>query len=255
MLNELRKYHNLIEELVMRDIKTKYRRSVLGVLWSMLNPLLMMMITAVVFSELFRFQVDNYVLYLLTGQIIFVFYSESTSFAMGSILQNGSLIKKVYVPKFLFPLSRVASSGVNLCFTLPAMLAIMLYTGAPINIRLLFAIIPLFFMFLFCIGIGLILSAVTVYFRDVFHLYGVLLSALNYGTPIFYPESIVPEKYIWLLHLNPVYYYLKAFRAVVYSNQIPDFGLLSICLFLAIISLVIGWFVFKKLQNEFVLYI
>ncbi|WP_302163364.1 ABC transporter permease, partial [Veillonella seminalis] len=132
MIQDLIKYRNLIEELVIRDIKKKYRRSVLGILWSMLNPILMMLITAMVFSNLFRFDIKNFALYLLTGQIIFTFYAEATNFAMGSILENGALIKKVYIPKYLFPLSRVASSGVNLCFTLPAMLVIMLYTGQPI---------------------------------------------------------------------------------------------------------------------------
>ena len=162
MIQELIKYHNLVEELVIRDIKTKYRRSVLGLIWSMLNPLLMMMITAMVFSQLFRFEIKNFALYLLTGQIVFTFYSEATNFAMGSILQNGSLIKKVYVPKYLFPLSRVASCGVNLCFTLPAMLVIILYTKHPLDLNILFAVIPLLLLFLFCLGIGILLSALAV---------------------------------------------------------------------------------------------
>ncbi|MBF1760694.1 MAG: ABC transporter permease, partial [Veillonella sp.] len=139
----------------MRDIKKKYRRSILGYLWSMLNPLLTMLITAMVFSNLFRFQIDNFALYLLTGQLIFTFYSEATSFAMGSILENGSLIKKVYVPKYLFPISRVSSSAVNLLFSLPAMLAIMLYTDHEITITLVACIVPLILLYFFCIGIGL----------------------------------------------------------------------------------------------------
>ena len=130
MYLDIVKYRNLISELVMRDIKKKYRRSILGYLWSMLNPLLTMLITAMVFSNLFRFQIDNFALYLLTGQLIFTFYSEATSFAMGSILENGSLIKKVYVPKYLFPISRVSSSAVNLLFSLPAMLERLFSFGA-----------------------------------------------------------------------------------------------------------------------------
>ena len=135
-------YKNLINELVNRDIKKKYRRSILGILWSMLNPLLMMLITAMVFSNLFRFEIKNFALYLLTGQIIFTFYAEATNFAMGSILENGHLIKKVYVPKYLFPLSRVASSAVNLLFTLPAMFAIIFVTGQTISFKIVFCIIP-----------------------------------------------------------------------------------------------------------------
>lgn len=255
MLEELYKYRNLINELVTRDIKKKYRRSVLGYLWSMLNPLLMMLITAMVFSNLFRFEIKNFALYLLTGQIIFTFFAESTNFAMGSILENGHLIKKVYVPKYLFPLSRVASSGVNLCFTLPAMLAIIIITGQAVSLKLLLCAIPLTLLFLFCLGVGLFLSALAVYFRDMFHLYGVALTALNYATPIFYPESIIPEKYLWLIKWNPLYYYLKMFREVVYSNQIPELNLVLLCLMLSLGAIVIGAFFFKKKQNEFILYI
>lgn len=255
MIAELYKYKNLINELVNRDIKKKYRRSILGILWSMLNPLLMMLITAMVFSNLFRFEIKNFALYLLTGQIIFTFYAEATNFAMGSILENGHLIKKVYVPKYLFPLSRVTSSAVNLLFTLPAMLAIILVTGQTISFKILFCIIPLVLLFIFCLGMGLFLSALAVYFRDMFHLYGVALTALNYATPIFYPENIIPVQFQWIVHCNPIYYYLKIFREVVYSNQIPDINLIIICFFISIIALIIGAYFFNKKQNNFILYI
>lgn len=255
MLKEIFKYKNLINELVNRDIKKKYRRSILGILWSMLNPLLMMLITAMVFSNLFRFEIKNFALYLLTGQIIFTFYAEATNFAMGSILENGHLIKKVYVPKYLFPLSRVVSSAVNLLFTLPAMLAIILLTGQIISFKILFCIIPLALLFIFCLGMGLFLAALAVYFRDMFHLYGVALTALNYATPIFYPENIIPLQYQWIVHYNPIYYYLKMFREVIYGNQIPDINLIIICFFISIIALIIGGFFFNKKQNNFILYI
>lgn len=255
MFKDLYRFRNLIYELVTRDIKKKYRRSVLGILWSMLNPLFMMMITAMVFSHLFRFDIKNYVLYLLTGQIVFTFYAESTSFAMGSILDNSGLLKKVYVPKYLFPLSRVLSSGMNLLFTIPAMLVVMLYTHQEITITLLFAIVPLVLLFLFSLGVGLILSSCAVFFRDLFHLYGVLLTALNYATPIFYPSSIVPEEYSLIVKLNPLYYFLNAFRDVVYLNQVPSLNLLATCLSISVVALYLGVFVFKRKQNSFVLYI
>lgn len=255
MLRDLYKYRNLIYELVIRDIKKKYRRSVLGILWSMLNPLLMMLITAMVFSNLFRFEIKNFALYLLTGQIIFTFYAEATNFSMGSILENGHLIKKVYVPKYLFPLSRVASCAVNLLFTMPAMLVIMLITGQEISFRIFACILPLFLLFIFCLGTGMFLAAFAVYFRDMFHLYGVVLAALNYATPIFYPENIVPQQYRFLVACNPLYYYLKAFRSVVYADTIPEISLLSICAVLSITALLLGGYFFSKKQNEFILYI
>lgn len=254
-LNNLLKFRGLINELVSRDIKKKYRRSILGYFWSMLNPLLMMLITAMVFSNLFRFEIKNFALYLLTGQIIFTFYSEATSFAMNSVLENASLLKKVYVPKYLFPLSRVVSSGVNLCFTIPAMLAIMVITGQEISLNIIFCIVPLFLLFVFCIGIGLFLAAFAVYFRDVFHLYGVVLTALNYATPIFYPVSIVPQEYRFIIDINPLTYYLNAFRSVVYANSIPSVELLASCCVFSCISLACGVYFFNKKQNNFILYI
>ena len=255
MLIDLYRYKNLVQELIKRDIKKKYRRSVLGILWSMLNPLLMMMITAMVFSNLFRFEIRNYVLYLLSGQLLFTFFSESTNFAMGSILENSGLLKKVYVPKYLFPLSRVLSSGVNLLFTLPAMIIVMIYTGERINSTLVYALVPLLLLLFFNFGIGLFLSASTVFFRDVFYLYGVFLTALSYATPIFYPVSIVPDKYIFINKINPLYYYLSLFRTVVYDNRIPDIFQMIPCVILSIVSLVIGIFVFKKSENMFVMYL
>ena len=239
----------------MRDIKKKYRRSILGYLWSMLNPLLTMLITAMVFSNLFRFQIDNFALYLLTGQLIFTFYSEATSFAMGSILENGSLIKKVYVPKYLFPISRVSSSAVNLLFSLPAMLAIMLYTNHEITITLVACIVPLILLYFFCIGIGLFISALAVYFRDIFHLYGVLITVLNYATPIFYPVNIIPEEYKFVVEYNPLYYFLSAFREVAYNNTLPSIELLSICTLFSVGALVVGAYYFNKKQNTFVMYL
>ncbi|HCK95215.1 MAG TPA: ABC transporter [Veillonella dispar] len=255
MYQDIVKYRNLVVELVMRDIKKKYRRSILGYLWSMLNPLLTMLITAMVFSNLFRFQIDNFALYLLTGQLIFTFYSEATSFAMGSILENGSLIKKVYVPKYLFPISRVSSSAVNLLFSLPAMLAIMLYTDHEITITLVACIVPLILLYFFCIGIGLFISALAVYFRDIFHLYGVLITVLNYATPIFYPVNIIPEEYKFVVEYNPLYYFLSAFREVAYNNTLPSIELLSICTLFSVGALVVGAYYFNKKQNTFVMYL
>lgn len=255
MYQDIVKYRNLVVELVMRDIKKKYRRSILGYLWSMLNPLLTMLITAMVFSNLFRFQIDNFALYLLTGQLIFTFYSEATSFAMGSILENGSLIKKVYVPKYLFPISRVSSSAVNLLFSLPAMLAIMLYTDHEITITLVACIVPLILLYFFCIGIGLFISALAVYFRDIFHLYGVLITVLNYATPIFYPVNIIPEEYKFVVEYNPLYYFLSAFRDVAYNNTLPSIELLSICTLFSVGALVVGAYYFNKKQNTFVMYL
>ena len=254
-ISELFKYRFLIHELVIRDIKKKYRRSILGVVWSMLNPLLMMAVTAMVFSTIFRFSVGNYPLYLLIGQVMFTFYAESTNFAMTSIIENGSLIKKVYIPKYLFPLSRVISSCINFLFTLPALAIIILVTGQPLHWQMIFFIIPFVLFFFFCLGIGFLIATLAVYFRDVFHLYGVLITLLNYATPIFYPEEIVPAEYSWLQQINPLYYFCKAFRSTLYDGVIPDGVLLFQCLCLSIIAMIIGFYFFQRKQNHFILYV
>lgn len=249
------KYKYLIRELVIRDIKKKYRRSIFGVLWSVLNPLLVMGVTAMVFSTLFRFDIKNYPLYLLTGQIMFTFYAESTNFAMSSIIDNGCLIKKIYIPKYLFPVSRVISSCINLLFTLPALVLIILITGENLTFSMLSFVIPLFLFAIFCTGVGLILSTMAVYFRDIFHLYGVLLNLLSYATPIFYPEKIVPIQYTLLLKINPLYYFFEAFRMSVYERIFPSITLLGYCFVIASITFILGCFIFKKYQNNFILYI
>ena len=239
----------------MRDIRKKYRRSVLGVVWSILNPLLTMAITAMVFSALFRFTIDNYPLYLLTGQIMFTFYAESTNFAMASVIENGALIKKVYIPKYLFPLSRVLSSLVNFLFTMPALILIVLATGQSVHWQMLSVAIPLILFFFFCLGVGFLLSASAVYFRDMFHLYGVVVSLLNYATPIFYPAEIVPEEYVWLQQCNPLYYFCEAFREPLYNGILPDGALLLQCAFLALAAMIVGVTVFSRKQNHFILYV
>lgn len=253
-LEELYRYRFLLHELVIRDIKKKYRRSVLGVIWSVLNPLLTMSITAMVFSTLFRFEIQNYPLYLLSGQILFTFYAESTNFAMGSIIDNSALLRKIYIPKYLFPLARVISSCVNLIFTLPSLLLIVFVTGHPLSFKMISFILPLGLFFFFCLGIGLLLCTMAVFFRDIFHLYGVLISLLSYATPIFYPEKIVPVQYNFILKFNPLYYFFEAFRMSVYHCQIPSIAILIKCMGLACLALIVGLWFFKKYQNKFILY-
>ena len=169
------KYRPLIRELVTRDLKVKYRRSVLGYMWSILNPLLMMLLQTLVFSYMFRFDIPNFPLYLICGNTLFNFFNESTNMGMGSVLGNASLIKKVYVPKFIFPISRVVSSFVNLLFSLAAILLVMLITRSPFYWTILLVWVPLLLLLAFCCGMAVLLSALAVYFRDLQYLYGICL--------------------------------------------------------------------------------
>ena len=202
--NNLFKYKWLLQELVIRDLKIKYRRSVLGYLWSVLNPLLMMLVLTVVFSTVFRFDIPNYPVYVLTGQLLFSFYNESTTMAMDSILTGASLIKKVYLPKYIFPLSKVLSTFVTMLFSLIALFIVMIVTDAEFHVTLILLPVAFLYMLIFSLGVSLILSVSVIYFRDIKHLYGVFLSALNYLTPIFYPTSILPEWVKQWMFFNPL---------------------------------------------------
>lgn len=248
-------YSPLVQELVKRDLKVKYRRSFLGYLWSLLNPLMMMCVMSFVFSTIFQSTVTNFPLYLICGQTLWNFFNESTNMAMHSVLQNGSLIKKVYIPKFIFPLSRVLSCFVTMSFSLIAILIVMLFTRATIHWTILLFWVPLGFLFAFCCGIGMALSALATYFRDITHLYGVLTLAWMYATPIFYDPAILPESVRGVLSWNPIYHYIQFFRSLIVYGEVPGAELWLICAACSIAALSIGMIIFKKLQRNFILYI
>ena len=215
------KYRPLIRELVTRDLKVKYRRSVLGYMWSILNPLLMMLLQTLVFSYMFRFDIPNFPLYLICGNTLFNFFNESTNMGMGSVLGNASLIKKVYVPKFIFPISRVVSSFVNLLFSLAAILLVMLITRSPFYWTILLVWAPLLLLLAFCCGMAVLLSALAVYFRDLQYLYGILTMAWMYATPLFYPLSALPPFMVPVIKLNPLYHYINCMRCLVMYGTLP----------------------------------
>ena len=249
------KYKWLLQELITRDLKIKYRRSVLGYFWSVLNPLLMMAVLTVVFSSFFRFDIKNYPVYLLTGQLLFTFFSEATNMAMSSILMGASLIKKVYLPKYIFPVSRVLSCFTTMLFSLIALCIVMIVTGAEFYLTIILLPIVLVYFLLFSIGISLVLSVMVIFFRDVQYLYGVFLTALTYLTPIFYPFSILPETVKTYMAFNPMYIYIEFFRKIMMYGQWPTVEEHAACLIIAIVSLAIGVNVFNKHQDDFILYI
>ena len=250
---QFEQYQPLMRELVVRDLKVKYRRSFLGYVWSLLNPLLMMTVMSVVFSYMFRFDIPNYPLYLICGQTLWTFFNESTNMAMHSVLQNGSLIRKVYIPKYIFPISRVLSSFVTMGFSLVAILIVMLVTRVPLSLELLLVPVPLTFLLIFSTGMGMILSALSVYFRDIVHLYSVLTMAWMYVTPIFYPASALPENVAGLLKLNPMHHFISFFRELVLYASVPSANVWLSCLVSSLLAFSAGVWVFHKLQRNFIL--
>ena len=254
-IDGLKRFSPLLKELVVRDIKVRYRHSALGLLWTVLNPLLMMTVITIVFSTLFKQNIEHFPIYYLSGSLLFSFNSESTSTAMHSMISNASLLKKVYIPKYLFPLSNILSGMVNLGFSLIAMFIVMIVTGAPFHVTLLLIPIPIFYTFLFATGLGIMLSALTVYFRDIAHFYGVFILAWTYLTPIFYPVSILPEKIMVFMKLNPMYHFVSFMRELVLYGTFPSMKDNLICLGIGLIMMAIGLFVFYKKQDKFVLYV
>lgn len=247
------KFQPLLQELVARDIKIKYRRSVLGVLWTLLNPLLMMIVLSVVFSNLFKFDVENFPLYLLSGQVVFNFFSDATNNSMGAVVGNATLIKKVYIPKYMFVLARIISSFINLLASFTALLVVMIVMRVELHYTVFLVIIPITLVVLFSLGVGLILSAVVVRFRDIMHLYSVFITALMYLTPVIYPMSILPEWMKKIVLLNPITNYLIMFRDAMINNNLLDMTNLILGVVEAILVLVVGVYVFYKNQDEFIL--
>ncbi|QIM68100.1 ABC transporter permease [Basfia succiniciproducens] len=248
-------FDELLKLLILRDIKLKYRRSYLGYVWSILNPLLLMLVLVLVFSNLFRFNIPNFPLYLISGQVIFHFMVEATNMAVGSIRGNAALIKKTYVPKYIFTLSKVGSSLVNLLFSLSALLLVMIYTRADFSWNLLFFPVIIFQVFMFALGLSLFLAAATVFFRDIQYLWTVVISMWTYLTPLFYPASIIPEKYQPIYKLNPMYWYIEQFRDIVLYAKFPSLNSILIGCIVSILVLCLGAFYFNKKQDEFILYI
>ena len=250
------KYRFLTKQLVSRDIKLKYRRSFLGYLWSVLNPLLTMIIMIIVFSSLFKSDIENFPVYLIIGQTLFGFMNEATNIAIGSITGNAALIKKTYVPKYIFTFSKVASSFVNMLFSMGALVIVFIICRVVPNIFYLFIPIVLIQEFIFTLGLSLFLAQFAVFFRDILYIYSVFTMTWMYLTPIFYPITILPGQMKWMVqHFNPMFFYIVQFRQVVFNNRIPDSAMVIYGCISAATVLAIGLITFKKNQDKFILYI
>ncbi|MBP8855609.1 MAG: ABC transporter permease [Oscillospiraceae bacterium] len=253
------KYRYLLLNLIERDLKVKYRRSALGLIWSVLNPLLMMLVQFIVFNTIFKNTIENFAVYLIAGNLIFQFFSEGTQTAMSSVLGAAPLIKKVYVPKYIFPLEKVLFSLVNTLFCGIALVIVAIATNLTISWNILFIPVPLLLAMLFNLGVGLILATCVVFFRDIMHLYGVLIMALTYFTPLFYDESLIrdtaPAIVYQFLRVNPLYWYVAMFREVILYANAPTAQQMLICSAWSVVMLVVGLIVFRKAQDKFILYV
>ena len=249
-----KQYEFVFKELVKRDFKKKYKRSVLGVIWSMLAPLCTLVVLNFVFGTVFGRTQEYYTIYLFSGWLIFQFYHDATNGAMSSLIGNANIFSKVRVPKYMFLFSRVASSSINFFLTLILYFFFVMVYQLPITLKFITLLYPIGCMFLFILGMGLILSALFVFFRDIQYLYGVFTTMLMYATPIFYTPDILGDK-AWIFNFNPMYYYVTYFRSVVISGVIPDLNFHIIMFGMSVIMFAIGCWMYKKYNYKFLYYI
>jgi len=254
-MKELFRYRDLVGTLVARELKVRYRRSSLGFLWTMLQPLLTMLVLHVVFSNIFRFDIDNYAVYALAGILFWNFFSQSITSSMNSLRGNATLLSKLPVPKAVFPLATVAAGVVNLLLALVPLFGILLVTGHPVRSAVLFLPVSILLAALFTLGAGLLLSPLAAFFSDVIELVGVGLMLLMYMTPIFYPMSILPDRFRWAVRYNPLRSVLEVFRDPIYFGKIPPWSHLTVTLLIVITALVLGILTFRKTSDRIPLYV
>lgn len=258
MLSVFKKYSFLLSQLVERDFKVKYKRSVLGVLWSLLYPLLMMAVMAVVFSNVFKFSTPgvSYLSYLLIGLTYFNYFSEASNLSMSSVVANFSLINKVYIPKYIFPLSKCLFVGINFLLTLIPLYLVLIFTGTGINLYHILLPYSFICLFMFTLGMGLILSTISVFFRDMFYIYGIIITIWTYLTPIMYDINIIGnELLLSIMKLNPMYQFINFARTIILYNNIPTITQFITCFLSGSLTLLIGIFLFKKNQDKFIYYV
>lgn len=257
MLTSLKKYRCLLTDLVSRDVKTKYRRSVLGILWSVLNPLLMMLVLTAIFSVVFKFEFRDisFPVYYLTGYVMFNFVTEATNFSMTSIIGAAGLIKKVYIPKIIFPLEKCLFSLVNFGFSLIAAVIVFIATGVELHWTIVLFFVPVLYLLVFNFGFSLILATLNTFFRDVGYLYNVFITLWMYLTPIIYPLDAIPPMMQSIVRINPLYHYVDYFRQVTVMGTVPGLEANLICIAYSLIFLFLGVMVFQKNQNKFIFYV
>ena len=258
-MNDLLRYRDLVLALVARELKVRYRRSAIGFVWTMLQPLLTMLVLRTVFSTLFQAKSTevpgNYAVFVLAGLLFWNFFSQSIVSSMNSLRGNAGLLQKLPVPTMVFPLATVLSGLVNLVLALVPLFLILLVTGHPLRPSLFFLPVSILLVALFTLGAGLLLAPLAVFFSDVVELVGMLLTLLMYLTPVIYPKDIVPADWRWIVRYNPIRSILEVFRDPIYQGEIPPLSHLGVAVGVAVLALVIGGVVFTRTSDRIPFYV
>ena len=251
VFKNLYKYRELLKTNVKKEIRGKYKNSFLGVLWSFLNPLLQIAVYAIVFPLILRNTQENYVIFLCCGLIPWTFFSTAITRSASTMIENGNIIKKVYFPREILPISVVTSEAINFIISTVIIMAFVIFGGLGITKYILFYPLVLLAQYIIVLAISFVISSVTVYFRDLQHLIGVALQLLFYATPIVYAADTIPESFKWVLDINPMTYIINGYRAIFYEQQTPDLIPIFILIGVGILCCVIGYLIFNKLQKGF----
>lgn len=253
-VNNFLKYRFLLWELVKKDIKLKYRKSYLGILWTLIEPLLTMIVLTIVFGTLFGNQDKQFPVYVLTGRLMYSFFNSSTKASMKSIRNNSAMIKKVYVPKYIYPLSSTLSSYITFLISLIVLVGVSIVLRVQVTKYTFLAIIPLLILLIMSYGVGMLLATLAVFFRDLEYLWNVALMLIMYTCAIFYPtERLVHTGFNWILDINPLYSVIVNFRNCVIYGRPLDERALGLSLGFSVVILVIGFIAFYKKQDKFIL--
>ncbi len=255
LIVETYRYRQLIWALALKELKVRYKRSVLGFMWALLNPALTMLVLTAVFSTIMRFSIPHYAIFLLSVLLPWTFFSQSLSYAVESIVANGELIKKVSVPKLVFPIAAVVANIINLLLSFIPLALLVVGMRHPFYATWLYLPIPMLALIIFTLGATFFFAAANVYYRDVAHIVQVVLSAWFYFTPIIYALDFIPPNRQWLFKLNPIIYVLNGFRLAVYYGLLPRWQSIMASFVCAFVALLIGYGIFRKYQDDFVFYV
>ena len=248
---DLYNYRELLKTSITKDVGGKYKHSFLGVIWSFMNPLLQIAVYALVFQVILKSNIENYAVYLCCGLVPWQYFSSVVLRGAATIIDNGNIIKKVYFPREILPISVVASEGVNFLISTTIILGFVIFGGIGLSWNILWYFLILAIQIIVAIGIAFIVSSLTVYFRDLLHLLGILMQLLFYATPIVYSMDSVPASMKWLLMLNPMSYLIEGYRNIFYNKTMPNFKGLLIALVMGVVLCVCGYFIFRKLEKRF----
>jgi ABC-2 type transport system permease protein len=254
-LRDTVKYLPLLRELIKRDFTMKYKRTYLGILWTLLDPLLHMLVIIIIFSQLVGRDIQHYAAYIMTGRLTVQFFTQASGFCVNAFVGGGLYIKSVRMPLYMLPLSKTVSALINKLIALIILFFVILFTGVPFQPLMLFFPIPIMYTFLFSFGFGIALGTWMVFFRDVGHLHGVLATMLFFLTPIFWPIEIVPQNFMWIVKANPMYHFVTMMRNFVMYGNMPTTTDHMICAAFVIGALILGATAYNRGKNSFILHI